>query len=170
MLAEAISFGFYDELQKIASRRGKSGRAKSEDAQPEGPQQSPQDPPQEPTQPQQPEYVPPEEPSLGSRIGSHFSDHWRKYLAGGAAAGLGYLGYKNWPAISRFGSAVKGYGSSLASKAGKTLAVGVPLGIAAYGLGRGLKSGERAKQLAEERDARMSAAAQGRYEPFRMEG
>lgn len=163
MIPEAITIGFFDELSKIASKRSQSnipGESSVSDAAPAQAQGGAQ--PETPNVPYD-HHLMEDKPSLGSRVGAHFRDHWKKYLIGGGAAGLAYLGHKHWPSI-------KNFGSGLGSKAKTTLAVGIPLGIAAYGLGRGLKSGERARQLAAERDARMSEAAQGRYEPFRMEG
>jgi len=180
MISEAITIGFFDELSKIASKRSKSkvtGKDSVSDvgsaeervgSQPEavtGAQNPAPNMQAQQTSANIPydHHLLSDEPSLGSRVGEHFRDNWKKYLAGGAAAGLGYLGYKHWPSIKAFGSGV-------GSKARTALTIGVPLGIAAYGLGRGLKSGERARQLAAERDIRMTEAAQGRYEPFRMEG
>lgn len=118
-------------------------------------------PPPAPEQGQEP-MPEPEGPSTMDKLRDHFGTHGKKYLIGAGALGAAYGLKKAWPSIKRFGRGV-GRAGARAASAAKYL---IPVGVATYGLGRGLKAGERQLQRETQRDAERAEAAQGRYKPF----
>lgn len=139
----AIKFGFVDELNKLAAGETPPPYNPGADRGDETPEGS--------------------GPSFMENLKGHFREHGPKYLGAGGALALGYGIVKGtqkvWPGVKRYGGkTIKGIG-----RWGLRMA---PFGVAAYGLGRGLKSGERELEMETKRDAERVAKAQGRYEPF----
>ena len=171
MDAAAIKFGFFDELNKIAAgstpiptkkKKKKRSKASTDQVADQPTNSVDAAPPPDLTPVQTPPPLPPlpdpmpaspgfseAQPPVMDRIKDHLREHWPKYLAGAGAGAVGYGLYRK--AAPGIRTAVK---------------VLLPLGVGAYALGRGLKSGERDLERRRQADIVRSEAAQGRYVPF----